>query len=80
MVLSQQAQRRRGLGAQAIRFQPRRGCQVLVSSHVTVSGTCLFADCETDCPHAAFKHRNVTAQTPARESVEVRALVFTYPR
>ncbi|KAA6413645.1 MAG: hypothetical protein FRX48_02006 [Lasallia pustulata] len=32
------------------------------------------------CPHAAFKHRNVTAQTPARESVEVRALVFTYPR
>ena len=48
----------------------RRGCDSLRDFS--------FADCETDCPHAAFKHKNVTAETPARESVEVRALVFTY--
>lgn len=31
-----------------------------------------------DCPHAAFHHTDVPENTPPRESVEVRALVFTY--
>ncbi|KAK0638997.1 hypothetical protein B0T16DRAFT_497178 [Cercophora newfieldiana] len=31
------------------------------------------------CPHVAFHHSNVSDGTPPRESVEIRALVFTYP-
>ncbi|MCJ1310491.1 hypothetical protein MMC25_004155 [Agyrium rufum] len=31
------------------------------------------------CPHAAFQHSQISKNIPPRESIEVRALVFTYP-
>ncbi|KAI9723949.1 MAG: hypothetical protein M1812_000667 [Candelaria pacifica] len=31
------------------------------------------------CPHTAFDIDNIPAGTPTRESIEIRALVFTYP-
>ena len=32
-----------------------------------------------DCAHAAFPLPSATEDTPPRESIELRALVFTYP-
>ena len=34
---------------------------------------------EIDCSHAAFPLPTATKDTPPRESIELRALVFTYP-
>lgn len=34
-----------------------------------------------DCPHVAFRHQAAQDKTvPPRESFEIRALVFTYPK
>ena len=36
-------------------------------------------DPKSDCSHAAFPLPTATKDTPPRESIELRALVFTYP-
>lgn len=33
-----------------------------------------------DCPHVAFEHGSIDKGIRPRESIEIRALVFTYPR
>jgi len=38
------------------------------------------SDVATACPHAAFRHPDARPDTPVRTSLEVRALVFSYPK
>lgn len=34
---------------------------------------------DVGCPHVSFEHRDVRPGAPRRESIEVRALVYTFP-
>ena len=49
--------------------------RLLVCSHTSFE--LHGANCATGCPHTAFYHKQIPTDTLPRQSIEVRALVFT---